>query len=98
MFRRSARTTASTPPACPPASPTWTPTTSRRPLTPQHDPPVLRPGVRRQDKDLVLACLQIFNDWMIRDWSAGDGVQDSASIDSGPIQLGGYQDRDVVHW
>ncbi len=27
----------------------------------------------RSDKDLALACLRIYNDWMIDEWSAGDG-------------------------
>ncbi|MCR9097201.1 MAG: amidohydrolase [bacterium] len=27
----------------------------------------------RKDKDLALACLQIYNDWMIDDWCAGPG-------------------------
>ena len=28
----------------------------------------------RADKDLALACLQIYNDWMIEDWCGGEGA------------------------
>ena len=28
----------------------------------------------RSDKDLALACLQIYNDWMIDDWCGGDAA------------------------
>ena len=28
----------------------------------------------RSDKDLALACLQIYNDWMIEDWCGGEGA------------------------
>ncbi len=27
----------------------------------------------RDDKDLALACLRIYNDWMIDEWCGGDG-------------------------
>jgi predicted TIM-barrel fold metal-dependent hydrolase len=29
--------------------------------------------LERQDKELALLCVQAYNDWMIDDWSAGDG-------------------------
>jgi len=30
--------------------------------------------LERDDKDLALACLQIYNDWMIDDWCGGEGT------------------------
>jgi predicted TIM-barrel fold metal-dependent hydrolase len=30
--------------------------------------------LERQDKDLALLCVQVYNDWMIDEWCAGDGA------------------------
>ena len=77
----STRTSAPAPTTRRRASPTWTTTTSRSSINyPNTFPRFAGQGfAERADKDLALACLQIYNDWMIDEWCGGDGARAASS-------------------